>query len=176
VLKVQEKEAMMTDKHYPGLEHIREGATAETQHLLDIIDQQYQKMEVRGFYWELEEEIHGLMQQVVTLKQENLRLKTDTSHRQSDFGRSLGNDFNLRHNSSVLYWDTPYYSAEEGIDFSCKEVMISGHHDCYILTAKEALYLLVWLKQEEMELQRIVGEEEGEDELRKLRALLFQSS
>src|SRR5262245_33692467 len=43
----------MGTRHYPGIEHIREGATAETQHLLDIIDQQYEYLDQAGWFKQL---------------------------------------------------------------------------------------------------------------------------
>jgi hypothetical protein len=67
-------------------------------------------------------------------------------------------DGDLGHNATVMYVNS-LYSTSGGEPFTLEEVSISDKMRHVLLTPKEALSLLDWLKQEELNLHRLTREQ-----------------
>jgi hypothetical protein len=67
-------------------------------------------------------------------------------------------DGDLGHNATVKYVNS-LYSTTAGEPFTLEEVSISDQMRYVLLTPKEALSLLAWLKQEELNLHRLTREQ-----------------
>lgn len=67
-------------------------------------------------------------------------------------------DGDLGHNATVKYVNS-LYSSSDGEPYTLEEVSISDKMRHVLLTPKEALSLLAWLKQEELNLHRLAREQ-----------------